>query len=366
MTSAVLRYLPLPETMFEAGRLRMSWLLAIMALIFLVSCVSAIGMGAFPVGWYEFLALFADSLGIELPIAVTEQQKNVLFRIRLPRVALSVLAGAGLAVSGAALQGLFRNPLADPGLIGVSSGAAFGASLVIVMGATWLPGLSQVFGMLTLPLTAFLGGLSATLIVYRLSNLDGRTDPSLLLLAGIAVNALGGSAIGLFTYIASDEQLRSLTFWSLGSLAGVSWSSLAPVAAVVIPAIFFITRQSTQLNALLLGEAEAKHIGVDVQRLKLHIIIWSALTVGTLVALSGMIGFIGLVAPHLARLLTGPDNRRVLPSAAVLGSILLTLSDLASRTLVAPAELPIGIICALLGAPFFLWLLARQKRGGNR
>lgn len=343
------------------GRMTAHVALPGLALLLLVVILVGVAAGAFAISPLQAIAILLHVLGISIPVEFSAQQQAVLMTIRLPRVALGILVGAGLAVTGAALQGLFRNPLADPGLIGVSGGAALGAATVIVMGAVWFPGLTRALGGLTLPLAAFLGGLIATLTVYRLASHNGRSQLAVMLLAGIAVNALAGAGIGLFSYLSTDEQLRNLTFWSLGSLGGAQAGMLVTVAPIVIFTIILLTRQCAQLNALLLGEAEAAHLGVDIQRLKYQIIILTALGVGVLVAVSGIIGFVGLVVPHLLRLVCGPDHKLVLPGAALLGAALVLAADVAARTMVMPAELPIGILTALIGGPFFLWLLLRQR-----
>ena len=293
--------------------------------------------------------------------ALTDTMRTVVQTVRLPRVLQGLLAGSALAVSGVLLQALFRNPLADPALIGVSAGAALGAVAVIVLGATLLVGVSRVLGVWTLPLAAFAGALLTALLVFALARRDGVLDPTTMLLCGIAINALTGAGIGLLTYLASDEQLRNLTFWSLGSLGAATWGSLmgmAPVALVLLVGAPLLARP---LNALLLGESEALHLGIAVERLKRWVITLAAAGAGAVVAVCGVIGFIGLIAPHMARLLAGPDHRVVLPLAALLGASLLTAGDLIARVAVRPAELPIGILTALLGAPFFLWLLRRRE-----
>lgn len=331
----------------------------------MVAVLLATTTGAFAISIPESLAIFAHALGLGAPATAggfTEQQQTVLLSIRLPRVLLGVLVGAGLAAAGAALQGLFRNPLADPGLIGISSGAALAATFVIVLGATWLPGLSKILGGYTLPFAAFCGGLAVSALIYRIAAGHGGAVMAVMLLAGIGMNALAGAGIGLFTYLANDEQLRNLTFWNLGSLAGGSWQTLGIVGPVVIAALVILLREAEALNALLLGEAEAGHLGVNVARLKSRIIVCTALVVGPLVAMTGVIGFVALVAPHLIRLICGPDHRLLLPAAALLGATLIVIADIAARLLVAPAELPIGILTAILGTPFFLGLLLKERR----
>jgi iron complex transport system permease protein len=260
------------------------------------------------------------------------------------------------------MQGLFRNPLADPSVIGVSGGAALAAAAVIVMGALWIPGLSRSLGGLTLPLAAFAGALAAAMLVYRIASRSGHTSLAMLLLAGIAVNAMVEAGIGTFTHVANDEQLRNLAFWRLGSAGGASWSMLAVVGPAIGVAIVIMLRLAGALNALALGEAEARHLGVDVEGLKRAGIALAALAVGCQVAVSGMIFFVGLVAPHVVRLACGPDHRIVLPGAALAGAALLVFADAAARVVVAPAELPIGVLTAAIGAPFFIMLLLRERR----
>ncbi len=268
--------------------------------------------------------------------------------------------GAVLALSGVAMQGLFRNPLADPGLVGVSSGAALGAALAIVFGAS-LGGLPAFLAPYLLSLCAFGGGLGGTWLVYRLGRRDGQTSVATMLLAGIALTALSGAVIGLFTYLADDATLRTLTFWNLGSLNGASYPRLWPLLLVALLVACWLPRRADALNALLLGESEARHLGFDVERLKAELVLCTALGVGAAVAAAGMIGFIGLVVPHLIRLVAGPDHRTLLPASMMAGAILLLLADLLARLALAPAELPIGIVTALIGAPFFLYLLLRGR-----
>ena len=305
----------------------------------------------------------ADVLRILLGAGeVDAQQAAVLLDIRLPRVLLALLAGAGLAVCGAALQGLFRNPLADPTLVGVSSGAALGAAAMIVMGAVWFPVLTRsAYGAFTVPAAAFLGALVAVSAVYRLATRGGRSDIAMMLLAGIAVSAIAEALIGYFTFLSNDEQLRNLTFWRLGSMGAAKWTVVAFIAPIVVAALILFTRMAPALNVLLLGEAEAIHLGVDLQRLKRVVVLLTALTVGVLVSATGIIVFVGILVPHLVRLLAGPDHRILLAASALLGATLMIVADVVSRTMVAPAEMPIGVFTALMGAPFFLWLLRRRN-----
>lgn len=300
-------------------------------------------------------ALWAGISGQELP----DPLLAVVTVIRLPRLLTAIAVGAALAVSGAAMQGLFRNPLADPGLIGVSSGAALGAVITIVLG-TSLPLLA---GPWALPISASAGGLIATCLVYRLGRSRGHTDVATLLLAGIAINAIAGAGTGLLTYFADNNQLRTLTFWLLGSVGGVGWPQFwmaVPVMLICSAGLCFLARP---LNAFLMGENVAHHLGYPVERIKATAVVLSALAVGAAVSVTGVIGFVGLVTPHLLRLATGADHRLLLPASALLGGAGLLAADIIARTVVSPSELPIGILTALLGGPFFLFLLLRNRYG---
>ena len=281
--------------------------------------------------------------------------------IRMPRVALGCLIGAALAVSGAVMQGLFRNPLADPGLVGVSGGAALGAVSMIVLGTTAFAPATALLGIYALPCAAFLGGLAVTLLLYRVSTRRGQTSVATMLLAGIALAALAGALTGVLVFMADDRQLRDLTFWNLGSLAGATWVKVMAVGPVIAAALATAPFLARGLNALALGEATANHLGIPVQRFKHVAIVSVAAATGVSVAVSGGIGFVGIVVPHLLRLIIGPDNRYLLPASALLGGTLLILADSVSRTVVAPTELPIGIVTAVAGAPFFLWILLRKR-----
>ncbi|WP_323120452.1 FecCD family ABC transporter permease [Burkholderia alba] len=337
--------------------------LALLVLVALSAALACAVMAAFCIGAYRLTpgqvlaALFASADALAQDPALA-QARAVLLDIRAPRVVLALFVGAGFGAAGAAMQALFRNPLADPGLIGVSSGAALGASTLIVLGPVLIAG-PVALGYL--PVAAFAGALAVAAIVYRLAASRGRLALPLLLLAGIAINALVGAAIGLLTYVADDAQLRSLTFWSLGSVGGAQWSVIAAVAPFALAGCALLARERHALNALQLGETEALHLGVPVQRVKRRVLAATAMCVGALVSCTGVIGFIGLVAPHCIRLACGPDQRVVMPGAALLGALLTIAADLAARTVAAPAEIPLGILTALLGAPFFLALLWRGR-----
>ncbi|WP_026381596.1 FecCD family ABC transporter permease [Afifella pfennigii] len=292
---------------------------------------------------------------------VSQHERIIIGDIRLPRAILGSLVGAALAVSGAVMQGLFRNPLADPGLVGVSAGAGLGAITVIVLGSTLLGPAIALFGIFALPLAAFFGGLLSTLILYRVATRRGQTSIATMLLAGIALAALAGALSGVLIFLADDAQLRDLTFWGLGSLAGATWSKIAAAGPIIVLALMATPFLARSLNALSLGEASAHHLGIPVQRMKMIAITSVAAAVGASVAVSGGIGFVGIVVPHLLRLAIGPDNRYLIPASALLGAVLLLLADAVSRTIVAPAEFPIGIVTAAVGAPFFLWILLRRR-----
>ena len=280
--------------------------------------------------------------------------------IRIPRVILGVFIGAALGISGAALQGLFRNPLVDPGLIGVSSGGALGASIWIIFGTSlnFIPEYLKVF---MIAVFAFCGSLLAMLLVYQIGSRKGHVSVAAMLLAGIAINALAAAALGFLIFVSDDTQLRSINFWTLGSLGGAIWGKIWPSLVIILTASLLILRDAKNLNLFALGEADAKHLGCDTVRLKRRMVILPAMATAAAVSVSGIIGFIGLVAPHLIRLMVGTDHRLVLPGSAFLGITLILTADIFARIAVAPAELPLGIITSLIGAPFFIWLLIRQK-----
>jgi len=327
--------------------------------------IVSLSMGAVSISTGQTIAIIGNSIGIQLPWDYSLSQQAVLQSIRAPRIVLAILVGSVLAISGAAMQGLFRNPLADPALIGISSGATLAAVAVIVLESTVLQGFSQWTGLYSLPIAAFAGGFAATCLVYHFATVGGRPDISSLLLAGIAINALAGSATGLLVYLADDEQLRTITFWTMGSLSGANWPQIFTAAPFFLITLVCLPLVSRALNAMLLGEAEATHLGFSVEKIKTITIFLVALGVGATVSFAGIIGFVGLVVPHLLRLWFGPDHRSLLPCAAILGAILLLAADLLARTVMLPAELPIGIITGILGGPFFLWLLRCQKMIGG-
>lgn len=336
------------------------FLFFILGLLLLVAIWLSLALGPMSLALGDSLAAALRLVGVPIEPAGLEQAELILAQIRLPRTLLGCAVGAVLALCGVAMQGLFRNPLADPGLVGVSSGAALGAAIAIV-GSTVVPALVPGWEPYVLSVFAFVGGLVVTLLVYRLGRRNGQTHVATMLLAGIALTALAGAVVGLFTYLADDQTLRSLTFWNLGSLNGASYARLWPLLLITVAVALWLPRRAKALNALLLGESEARHLGFDVERVKRELVICTALGVGAAVAAAGLIGFVGLVVPHLMRLLVGPDHRLLLPASALAGVSLLLLADVAARLVIAPAELPIGIVTALLGAPFFLYLLLRER-----
>nr|WP_260843853.1 iron ABC transporter permease [Robbsia andropogonis] len=339
-----------------AVRHRPGWPLPVLAFLLFGVVVCALCVGAYRIPLHTLAAIaFGRDTGDMMARAVA-------WDIRLPRVLAGIVGGATLGAAGCAMQALFRNPLADPGLIGVSSGAALGASAAIVLFPASGTVLVMAWQVAVLPLGAFAGALVVVALVYRLGAVGGALVVQWLLLAGIAVNAMVGAVIGLLGYVATDAQLRSLTFWSLGSLASGGWSMLG---AMLVPAFLgwgLLLRHRHALTVFQLGEADAQAVGIDVRRVKRDALLATALCVGGVVCQTGVIGFIGLVAPHCLRLLCGPDLRRVLPGAMLLGALLVVSADLLARTIAAPADIPIGILTALIGAPFFMSLLLRRKR----
>jgi iron complex transport system permease protein len=333
--------------------------IALLTIALLVIAVGSLAAGASDASLLKALFHWLSPGGATE--ALSERDRIIIRDIRLPRMLMGVLIGAALAVSGAVMQGLFRNPLADPALIGVSAGAALGAAAMIVLGGTLLFPVAIAAGIYAVPLAAFVGALAVTLILYGVSTRRGQTSVATMLLAGIALAALANALLGLLIFMADDRQLRDLTFWNLGSLAGATWTKLAATSPIIVVALAAAPFLARGLNGLSLGEATAHHLGIPVQRLKYAAVIAVAAAAGAAVAVSGTIGFVGIVVPHLLRLAIGPDNRFLLPAAGLGGACLLLVADAISRTIVAPAELPIGIMTAIAGAPVFLWILLRRR-----
>ena len=332
------------KTYFNFISYKQSYILCCLILVSLIFVVLAITLGSYGLSIFEFVKGNTTAI-----------QNTVLIEIRLPRVILSALVGASLGISGAALQGL-----ADPGLIGVSAGAALGATLIIVLGGDLFDQYSV--GIYLIPLAAVAGASLVIFMLYLMTRGFGYEGVTYMLLVGIAINAIAGVGIGILTYISTDAELRSLTFWTMGSFGGVTWPLLTPVIVMILISIMIMVPFSRQLDLLQLGEQEAYRLGIDVQRLKYTIILTCAAAVGASVALSGMIGFVGLVVPHLTRLIGGVNHNFVLPGSAIMGAAIMIIADLIARIIVQPAELPIGLITSAIGSPFFLWLIFRIKR----
>ncbi|WP_407302458.1 FecCD family ABC transporter permease [Raoultella planticola] len=309
------------------------------------------------------LTLFATTLGaMPLPLASLwppgdEVLRHIWLTIRLPRVLLALLVGAALALSGCVMQGLFRNPLADPGLLGVSSGAALAVACWLVLPLS-VPALVALYAPM---LAAFIGSIAVMVVIFILSQAN-EGSLSRLLLVGIAINALCGALVGVLVWISNDTQLRQLSLWGMGSLGQAEWSTLLVAATLIFPASLIIWLMASRLNLLQLGDEEAHYLGINVRAVQRLLLLCSALLVASSVAISGVIGFIGLVVPHLIRMWLGPDHRALVPGSLLAGAILLLLADTLARTVAAPAEMPVGLLTSMLGAPWFLWLIFRQQR----
>ncbi len=331
-----------------------------LGLALVISILVSAGTGQLGIPPQEVLGSLLHRIGIDwLPMPTHPAGDQTLWAIRFPRVAMAALVGAGLAVSGLLMQAIFGNPLAEPGVIGISSGAAVGAGLAIVFGLTF-------FGEWTTAVLAFIFGLGATLIVYGMSRAEGKTEVVTLVLTGIAVNAIGGAGIALLTFLGDTQSREQIVFWQLGSMAGSRWSQvliIAPIIAIGLLAAYIAARK---LDLLALGERNARHLGVNVEVLRITMIFVVALLVGASVAFTGIIAFVGLVVPHLMRMVLGPAHLPLVTASALGGALLLTLADLGARTIVPMADMPIGMLTALVGGPFFFWLLRRtRKRSGG-
>lgn len=325
--------------------------------LILAAIVSAtVGAAGIPL---ERLMAAAFGTGADTPLLARDQL--VLWSVRLPRILLAGIVGALLGAAGTLMQGLFRNPLADPGLVGVSAGGALAAAAAIVFGDRLLHATGWRPPFELLPVAAFVGSLIATVILYRIATREGRTSVATFLLAGLALGALAMAGVGLLVFMADDRQLRDITFWTLGSLTGATWPKVASLAPIVVALVIAMPFMARSLDLLVLGEAEAFHMGIAVERLKRYAIVAVAAATGAAVSISGVIGFVGIIVPHLLRLVIGPGHRLLLPSSMLFGATLLMIADTFARTVAAPAELPIGILTALIGAPFFLSLLLRQR-----
>jgi iron complex transport system permease protein len=332
-----------------------AWLLTVGLLVALLVLVPvAAGIGAYPIPVGDVLASVQHKVGLG-GTELDRVAESVLWNVRFPRLVLALLIGASLGCAGALMQGVFGNPLAEPGVIGISSGAAVGAVGAIALGV-------NVFGNWTVTVFAFVAGLGTVLLVYVMSRSGGRTEVVTLILTGIAVNAFAGAMIGLFLFFADTAAIQQITFWQLGSLAQATWPKVLAVLPCAVLGLAVAPLYSRRLDLLALGERPARHLGVDVERLRILLVFVIALLTAAAVSVSGIISFVGLVVPHLLRMAAGPGHRFLIPGSALLGAVVLLAADLAARTVAAPAELPLGVLTALLGSPFFFWLLRRTRR----
>lgn len=322
----------------------------------------SLGIGAMDIPVFDVLVILLKKAGFFTTTEISISYATVINIVRLPRVVLGILVGAGLGISGAAVQGIFRNPLAEPGLIGISAGASLVAVSIIALEIGLLSGLSNLLGYYLLAFGAFAGAGLSALLVYQISRTDGRSNVATMLLAGIAINALAGALTGLITYMANEQQLRNITFWMLGSLGGATWETVSAVFPFVMIPVVLLPLMGKALNAFALGEVQADHLGLKINTVKRNVVILSTMAVGASVAVSGIIGFVGLLVPHTVRLIIGVDHKYVLPASALLGALILTLADMIARTIAAPVELPIGVVTALLGTPLFLYILIKDKK----
>jgi iron complex transport system permease protein len=336
----------------------------LLALILAAALIASASIGAFFFSPARMAMFAGQAMGLAPSTPIDALDRNVFFLLRLPRVLLCGVTGATLGVSGALMQGLFRNPIVEPGLAGTSAGAALGAAIVFVFGDTAL-NFAAPLGTLGVPLTAFAFSFGTTMLVYRLSTSFGRTDVFTLLLAGIALNAMCNAGTGFLSYIARDPQARNITFWNLGTFTTADWRGALLVAAAFALCFVLALRHGKSLNALMLGEEDAAYTGVEPEKLIFRLIVINTIMVSIATAMVGVIAFVGLVVPHLLRMTRSSDYTFLLPASALLGAILMETVDIVARLVIRPAELPIGIITALLGAPFFLWILIRQRRAGS-
>lgn len=342
----------------RAGDRRAIAALVRLVLICVLVLAMLLGLGWGAAGDTDVVAALGAGFGFG---EASLRDMTIVWDIRLPRVLTATIVGAALAVSGAVMQGLFRNPLADPGLVGVSAGAGFGAVAAIVLGGLLPASIAALTGIYLIPFAAFLGGWASTLILYRIATRGGQTSVATMLLAGIALGALTGALTGFIVYKADDNQLRDLTFWGMGSVAGATWTKIAVAGPDHGSGTSHVTLSCSKPRRARARRAVARHMGIDTQRMKRIAIVSVAASVGAAVAITGGIGFVGIVVPHLLRLIQGPEHRNLLPNAALLGAVVLLLADMISRIAVAPAELPIGIVTACLGGPFFLWILLKNR-----
>lgn len=319
----------------------------------------ALDIGVYDFGGFSSYEVLWKFLSGDSSLSLSEQY--VIWDVRTSRIVMAVLIGSMLAVSGTTLQGMFKNPLATGESIGLTSGATLLAAIAIVLGHTFESYLPEIIRNSLVGVSAFVGAFLAMVIVYRISTSAGKTNVVMMLLSGVAITSIGFSFVGFLIYISKDEQLRDLTFWNLGSLAGATWTRNIILSIVLLFSYIIILPKGKALNAMLLGEKDAQHLGINVETLKKQIVLITSLMIGTCVAFSGTIGFVGLIVPYILRLLFRSDYHFILPLSAICGSILLLLADTISRTIVAPSELPIGILTSLIGGPIFIAILIKYK-----
>jgi iron complex transport system permease protein len=346
------------DILIKADTFKSSAIFTVLFVVLLVTIVLGISIGAVAIPPAEVIRILLSHIpGLDRWLATggLPEHDTIITTIRFPRVVLAVLVGAGLALAGATFQGLFRNPMADPFVIGVSSGAALGAVSGILLQSVF-----HIDIRYAIPAFAFIFALLTILLVYNLARVGGKVPVMTLLLAGIAVSSLLTALVSLCMFF-SGNQLQQVVFWLMGGFSGRGWDYVymfIPYGLVGTAVIFIYARE---LNAMLLGEESAQHLGVEVERVKLRLLVAAAILTGACVSVSGLIGFVGLVIPHVVRILLGPDHRTLLPAVALIGAIFLVTADVVSRVIMAPGELPVGIVTALVGGPFFIYLLRRQK-----
>jgi len=333
--------------------------LVISLLLLVTLAVVSLYMGVYVFEKHSFYEIFTGLINHDGSIDPADE--FVLMQLRLPRIVMAILIGSALSVSGTCLQGMFRNPLATPDLIGITAGASLLAAVTIVLGSYIRPYIPEFLQYSLLSVMAFVGSLITMVMVYRISTQNGRTNVVMMLLTGVAITALGFAVMGLLIYFSKDDQLRDLTFWNLGSLAGATWTKNAILAVVITMSYYFLINKGKALNAMMLGEKDAQHLGIKVERIKKQIVILTALMVGTAVAFAGTIGFVGLIVPYILRLVFKSNYHIILPLSAVFGGILLLLADTISRTVAPPSEIPVGVLTAFMGSPIFIIILIRSR-----
>ncbi|MEU4691871.1 iron ABC transporter permease [Actinoplanes sp. NPDC023714] len=326
-----------------------------MSIGLVIICLVAAGKGQVPISPAEVAGSLLHRIGLDIgPLPSAVQGENALWLVRFPRVVLAVIVGASLGCAGALMQGVFGNPLAEPGVVGVSSGAAVGAAAAIVSGVT-------IFGAWSTAAAAFAGGIVTTLLVYAMSRAGGRTEVVTLVLTGVAVNATAGALLGLLMFLTDDDGVRAIAFWQLGSLAQATWGAVAVAGPCMIVGLAVAAACARRLDLLALGERPARHLGVDTERLRITAIVATALLTASAVAFTGIISFVGLVVPHLIRMVAGPGHRVLIPASALGGAVIVVTGDLIARTAIDYQELPLGVLTAVVGGPAFFWLLRRTR-----